>query len=124
MKHYPDLGEGDNTLGFDFEYIDTTGALGDPGLHYMFEIKGQSAEWKRVLFMSSNEYNCCVRAHKERERKRYVVVVVCLHPEPARIMFWLEDPEMMRMEGHLEMRPDGYTVHMRTRAVFEQSRVK
>lgn len=118
--HYPELGEGNNRLGYDFEYVDSEGSIGPRGDRYMFEVKGQASQWKRMLIISDNEWRVA-NQHSDKAGVHYVIVVVTLQPEPARILHWLDDPEQLRKEGLIELRVDNYNLHVRTRAIFEQS---
>lgn len=117
---FPALGQGDNRLGYDFEYVDESGAFGGArGVRYLFEVKAVASPVRRTFFISDNEWQRGVQASGSNG-ERYVVIIVSLHPEPARVLFWLEDPEQLRKEGVIEVRPDGFAVHLRTRPIFDQ----
>ena len=113
---YPDAAPGDDRLGYDIVVHDRDGRLGAsrPTTYYL-EVKGQLSATKKTVYITDNEWRTCRSVHEAAsgpeaataaEATVYVVVIVCLAPDPVRILYWLEDPYKLMSEGLLNVRPD------------------
>jgi hypothetical protein len=118
-------GGGDDRLGYDMVVHDATGRLGRPGpTTYYIEVKGQLSPTKKTIYLTDNEWRTCRAVHEGDAPARasrapapawagqpgaasvYVVVVVCLAPDPVRVLYWLEDPYALMTQGLIAIKPD------------------
>ena len=112
--YYPDTGRGDDRLGYDMVVHDRTGALAGAPTTYYLEVKGQLSATKKTVYITDNEWRTCRSIHEASASLAagavpeavYVVVIVCLAPDPVSILYWLENPYRLMNQGLLNVRPD------------------
>jgi len=109
--------KGDDRAGYDFTFVDHQNRLGGATergpLTYYVEVKGQLSPTKKSIYLTDNEWRTCRLVHErgpDEPPAVYVLVVVCLAPEPVRILYWLEDPYHLMNQGLVNVRPDRLAV--------------
>lgn len=99
--HY---GEGDDDLGFDFEYNDAGGKLtGRPGVsRCLIEVKSNAGECAESFEMSTHEWERAQKCHDGRENAIYLIVRVAGVASKPAIVDLLVDPIDMHLRGLLD----------------------
>jgi len=97
-------GEGDDSLGYDFEYYDMEGALTrDPSIQRcLMEVKSTSQDGTDSFEMSTNEWETAIRCHSGDENAVYAIVRVIHTASKPQIMDILVDPVKLHLEGVLD----------------------
>jgi hypothetical protein len=99
------LPAGDDSLGYDFRYIDTSGALsGEPGAECLIEVKANAREPQPRFAMSNNEWRLAEACHQSQNR-RFIVVRVAGIADAPEVVAVIVDPVRAREAGELSLRP-------------------
>ncbi|MDP2314352.1 MAG: DUF3883 domain-containing protein [Pseudomonadota bacterium] len=104
---------GDDTLGYDFRYVDTAGALcGRAGAECLIEVKANAGRMKERFSVSRNEWNLAVECHGSTTRMFVIVRVEGIATVPA-VAAVIADPVQFVEEGGLLLSPkDGWWVDL------------
>ena len=98
---------GDSRVGYDFEYVDTEGRLGDmPGRRLLIEVKATVDLEMHQLFVSANEWDVARRCHAPGGLDDPLYVIVCVAgamSEHARIVDVIADPVACERAGTLRV---------------------
>lgn len=102
---------GDDTLGYDFRYIDIDGTLsGQPGAECYIEVKANARGARARFSLSNNEWQLAVACHSSPDRRFVVVRVAGIADAPA-VVAIIVDPVQAVREGQLALTPkDGWWV--------------
>ncbi len=97
-------GEGDDSLGYDFEYYDVDGKLsGSPAVpRCMIEVKSTSKECGDVFEMSTNEWETALRCHAGGEKAVYIIIRVAGTSSKPQLVDVLVDPVQLHLDGVLD----------------------
>jgi Protein NO VEIN, C-terminal len=97
-------GEGDDALGYDFEYYDMNGVLtGDASVHRcLIEVKSTTQEGTDVFEMTTNEWETAIRCHAGGEKAIYAIIRVVRTASQPQITDILVDPVQLHLDGVLD----------------------
>jgi hypothetical protein len=97
-------GEGDDSLGYDFEYHDMGGKLtGDRSVpRCLIEVKSTTQDGDDAFEMTTNEWETAMRCHGGSEKAVYVIVRVARTASKPQIMDILIDPIQLHLDGVLD----------------------
>lgn len=97
-------GEGDDSLGYDFEYYDMKGTLpGNASVpRCLIEVKSTAQDGADAFEMTTNEWETAIRCHTGGEKAVYVIVRVMRTASQPRIMDILVDPIQLHLDGVLD----------------------
>jgi len=97
-------GEGNDSLGYDFEYHDMSGKLtGNVNVQRcLLEVKSTSQEETDAFEMSTNEWETAIRCHTGGEKAIYVIIRVVRTSSQPKIMDILVDPVQLHLDGVLD----------------------
>ncbi|MBK9369621.1 MAG: DUF3883 domain-containing protein, partial [Deltaproteobacteria bacterium] len=100
---------GDDTLGYDFHYIDVTGALcGRPGAECFIEVKANARAMRPRCSVSRNEWNLATACHASTSQV-FVIVRVAGIAEDATLAAIIVDPVQFVTDGAMALSPkDGW----------------
>ena len=100
---------GDDTLGYDFHYIDVTGALcGRPGAECFIEVKANARAMRPRCSVSRNEWNLATACHASATQAFVIVRVAGIVEEP-RVAAIIVDPVQFVSDGAMAISPkDGW----------------
>lgn len=100
---------GDDTLGYDFHYIDVTGALcGRPGAECFIEVKANARAMRPRCAVSRNEWNLATACHASTTQV-FVIVRVAGIAEDATVAAIIVDPVQFVTDGAMSLSPkDGW----------------
>lgn len=108
------LAPGDDTLGYDFRYVDTTGELsGRPGADCLIDVKTNGQAMKPRFAMSQHEWQLAEACHRGSSQVFIILRVFDVVSEP-KLGVRLVDPYRLVSEGSLAIGPrDGWWVDVR-----------
>lgn len=97
-------GEGDDSLGYDFEYHDARGALtGDTSVpRCLIEVKSTGSDGSDAFEMTTNEWETAIRCHTGAEKALYVIVRVIRTGSKPELLDILVDPIQLHLDGVLD----------------------
>lgn len=97
-------GEGDDSLGYDFDYHDLAGALagGVTAPRCLIEVKSASQDFGDEFEMSTNEWETALHCHNRSEIATYMIIRVAGTSSKPRIIDILVDPIQMHLDGVLD----------------------
>lgn len=97
-------GEGNDSLGYDFEYHDTTGKLtGNATVQRcLLEVKSTSQDGANAFEMTTNEWETAIRCHAGGEMAIYVIIRVVRTASQPQLMDILVDPVQLHLDGILD----------------------
>lgn len=97
-------GEGDDSLGYDFEYHDTTGTLsGNAAVpRCLIEVKSSTQECDRTFEMTTNEWETAIRCHTGDEQAVYLIMRIANARSQPSIVDILVDPIQLHLNGVLD----------------------
>ncbi|MBN1547541.1 MAG: DUF3883 domain-containing protein [Syntrophaceae bacterium] len=97
-------GEGDDSLGYDFEYHDMGGILtGNASVpRCLLEVKSTAQDGNGTFEMSTNEWETAIRCHSGNENAIYVIIRVINTASQPKIMDILVDPVQLHLDGVLD----------------------
>ena len=97
-------GEGDDSLGYDFEYYDMRGILtGNATVQRcLLEVKSTSQDGTNAFEMTTNEWETAIRCHAGSEKAVYVIIRVIRTASKPKIMDILVDPVQLHLDGFLD----------------------
>lgn len=97
-------GEGDDSLGYDFEYHDLRGALtGDESVpRCLIEVKSTASDVSDAFEMTTNEWETAIRCHTGGEKAAYVIVRVIRTATKPELLDILVDPIQLHLDGVLD----------------------
>ena len=97
-------GEGNDSLGYDFEYHDTSGKLTGNATFQrcVLEVKSTSQDETDAFEMTTNEWETAFRCHEGVEKAVYVIIRVVRTASQPQIMDILVDPVQLHLNGVLD----------------------
>jgi len=97
-------GEGNDSLGYDFEYHDMSGTLtGDAAVQRcLIEVKSTTQDGTDAFEMTTNEWETAIRCHAGGEKAVYVIIRVVRTTSQPKIMDILVDPVQLHLDGVLD----------------------
>lgn len=97
-------GTGNDKLGYDFEYHDSTGMLtgGESTRRCLIEVKSSAEDRKGTFEMSVNEWEVARRCHVGEEDAVYVIIRVANVKTAPKIVDLLVDPIQLHLDGLLD----------------------
>lgn len=97
-------GEGNDSLGYDFEYYDMSGTLtGNASVQRCFlEVKSTAHEGADAFEMTTNEWETAIRCHAGGEKAVYVIIRVVHTAAKPQIIDILVDPVQLHLDGVLD----------------------
>lgn len=97
-------GEGDDSLGYDFEYHDMSRTLtGDAVVQRcLLEVKSTSKDGADTFEMTTNEWETAIRCRAGDEKAVYVIIRVIRAASQPQIMDILVDPVRLHLDGVLD----------------------
>ncbi len=100
-----DLAGGDDTLGYDFQYIDITGALcGRPGAECFIEVKANARAMRPRCSVSRNEWNLAEKCHATATQV-FVILRVAEIAGDGVIAAIIVDPVQFVNDGAMSLSP-------------------
>ena len=98
------VSEGDDSLGYDFEYHDARGALtGDTSVpRCLIEVKSTGSDGSDAFEMTTNEWETAIRCHTGAEKALYVIVRVIRTGSKPELLDILVDPIQLHLDGVLD----------------------
>jgi hypothetical protein len=102
---------GDDTLGYDFRFLDIDGRLsGQPGADCFIEVKSNARQARSRFSLSNNEWQLACDCH-ESSNRRFVIVRVAHIADAPTLVAIIVDPVRSLKGGHLALTPkDGWWV--------------
>ncbi|MFZ5480599.1 MAG: sacsin N-terminal ATP-binding-like domain-containing protein [Myxococcota bacterium] len=102
---------GDDTLGFDFHYVDVSGQLsGEPGAECFIEVKSNARRARSRFTLSNNEWKLAQQCHGSANR-RFVILRVAGIADSPEVAAVIVDPVRAVQAGELMLTPkDGWWV--------------
>jgi hypothetical protein len=96
-------GEGNDSLGYDFEYHDAKGVItGDPSVpRCLIEVKSTASDVSDAFEMTTNEWETAIRCHMGTEKASYVIVRVIRTATKPELLDILLDPIQLHLDGVL-----------------------
>lgn len=102
-KDFFGYGDGDDSLGYDFDYRDTSGKL--TGIasvqRCLLEVKSTSLDEANVFEMTTNEWETAIRCHAGDEQAIYMIIRVVRTATQPEIVDILVDPIQLHLDGIL-----------------------
>jgi hypothetical protein len=97
-------GEGDDSLGYDFEYYDMQGVLAGNALvpRCLIEVKSTAQDGTDTFEMSTNEWETAIRCHAGGEQAVYVILRVIRTATRPKLLDILVDPIHLHLNGVLD----------------------
>jgi len=97
-------GEGDDSLGYDFEYYDMNGALtGNASVpRCLIEVKSTAQDSAGAFEMTTNEWETAIRCHAGSDAAVYVIIRVVRTASQPEILDILADPIQLHLDGVLD----------------------
>jgi hypothetical protein len=96
--------QGNDGLGYDFEYTDSTGTLtgriGAP--HCLIEVKSAAGDGGESFEMTTNEWEVARRCHEHSENGIYVIIRVANVTSRPKLVDLLIDPIELHLQGVLD----------------------
>lgn len=105
------LAGGDDTLGYDFHYVDMTGEFsGEPGAECFIEVKSNARRARSRFTLSNNEWKLALQCHDSVGRRFIIVRVAGIADSPT-VAAVIVDPVRAVRSGELVLTPkDGWWV--------------
>lgn len=96
-------GDGDDSLGYDFEYHDALGVLaGNAVPRCLIEVKSTAQDGADAFEMTTNEWETAIRCHAGGEQAVYVIIRVVRTATRPEIQDILVDPIQLHLDGVLD----------------------
>jgi len=105
---------GDDTLGYDIEFVDTDGILtgNDKALSCLIEVKATSGDGQSPFQMSVGEWERATEAHYDDNEEYFIVRVDnVLDPERIAVASIIRDPYGCRRRNELELVANDFWVY-------------